>query len=62
MSLLKTIGKKIQTAEKKINKAKKDYNKMKRDAKPITSAATRAFDYLIPPPKKKQKMCPCKKR
>lgn len=55
MSLLKTIGKKIQSAEKKIKKAEKQYQKMKKGAKPITGAAVRAFDYLIPPPKKKGK-------
>jgi len=67
MSFLKTIGKNIQNAEKKINKAKKEYGKLKREAKPITGAAMRAFDYIIPPPKKgkgkkgKRKMCPCEK-
>jgi len=58
MGLLKSIGMKIKTAEKKIKKAEKE-------AKPITSAAMRTFDYLIPPPKKKGKkvkLCPCKKQ
>jgi len=64
MSLLKTIGQKIKLAEKKVKKAEKQYKKMKKEAKPITGAAMRAFDYIIPPPKKgkKTKMCPCKKR
>ena len=65
MGLLKSIGMKIKTAEKKIKKAERQYKKMKKEAKPITSAAMRTFDYLIPPPKKKGKkvkLCPCKKQ
>lgn len=67
MSFLKTIGDKITKAEKGIEKAKKKYKELKKEAKPITSAATRTFDYILPPMKKKkgkttkQKMCPCKK-
>lgn len=53
MSILATIGKKIRTAETKISKAKKQYEMLKDKSKPMTAAAMKAFDYIIPPPKKK---------
>ena len=48
MGILKKIGSGIKSAEEK-------YHEIEKDSRPIRKAGQRAFDWIIPPLKKKEK-------